>query len=154
VLKRGGLAACVLDVWENEPMIDEELLRRVDLGTPHIAGYSADGKANGTSMSVNAVSTFFGLGIDPWFPSDVPPPSVPEITIDCQHLHKQDVVKLAINHTYDIRSDDERLRMSVHSFEKQRADYPLRREFTSYTVRLLNPSGGVQRALLSLGFKL
>jgi erythronate-4-phosphate dehydrogenase len=144
----------VLDVWENEPMIDEELLRRVDLGTPHIAGYSADGKANGTSMSVNAVSTFFGLGIDPWFPSDVPPPSVPEITIDCQHLHKQDVVKLAINHTYDIRSDDERLRMSVHSFEKQRADYPLRREFTSYTVRLLNPSGGVQRALLSLGFKL
>jgi erythronate-4-phosphate dehydrogenase len=58
ILRQGKLAACLLDVWEHEPEIDRELLDLVDIGTPHIAGYSADGKANGTSMSVQALSRF------------------------------------------------------------------------------------------------
>jgi erythronate-4-phosphate dehydrogenase len=152
VLKRGGLSGCVLDVWENEPLIDEELLHRLDLGTPHIAGYSADGKANGTSMSVNAVSRFFGLGLDAWFPADVPPPPAPELTIDCAHLTAQDIAKRAIRHTYDICADDERLRQSTRTFEKQRAEYPLRREFSSYTIRLINSSAAARAALEKIGF--
>ncbi len=50
----------ILDVWDNEPEIDRELLQMVDIGTPHIAGYSLDGKVNGTGMAVRAISKFFG----------------------------------------------------------------------------------------------
>jgi erythronate-4-phosphate dehydrogenase len=152
VLKQYGLAACVLDVWENEPTIDPELLRKVDIGTPHIAGYSADGKANGTAMSVNALSTFFKLGIREWYPGDVPPPERPSLTIDCGAMSHQDVMSAAIAHTYDIRADDERLRAAPAAFEKQRADYPLRREFTSYTIMLVNEHGDIASSLKKIGF--
>ncbi|HLP17433.1 MAG TPA: 4-phosphoerythronate dehydrogenase PdxB [Bacteroidota bacterium] len=153
LLQRGGLQACVLDVWEQEPMIDIELLHKCVIGTPHIAGYSADGKANGTSMSVNALSRFFGWGaLDAWKPGDVPAPREPEFTLDCEHLSKQDAIKRAILHTYDICADDERLRRSVQTFERQRADYPLRREFTSYTITLKNASSSIRSALETLGF--
>ena len=53
--------AAVVDTWENEPNISRELLDRAFLATPHIAGYSADGKANGTRMSLEAVARFFGV---------------------------------------------------------------------------------------------
>ena len=62
VLKEKYLKAAVLDVWENEPVIDAGLVPLIDMATPHIAGYSIDGKANGTAMSVRAVSNFFNLG--------------------------------------------------------------------------------------------
>lgn len=86
ILKEKKLAACVLDVWEHEPDIDLELLDLVDIGTPHIAGYSADGKANGTSMSVQALSRFFGLGLDTWYPERVPLPECTMIDIDCTRI--------------------------------------------------------------------
>ena len=54
----------ILDVWENEPNIDRELLEIIDISTPHIAGYSADGKANGTSVCVRSIASFFNLKID------------------------------------------------------------------------------------------
>ena len=68
----GKIEAALLDVWENEPNIDLELLDKVEIATPHIAGYSADGKANGTSVSVRSVSEFFNLGIDKnWYPKEI-----------------------------------------------------------------------------------
>ncbi|MCK5843161.1 MAG: 4-phosphoerythronate dehydrogenase, partial [Victivallales bacterium] len=73
-LKTARIAGAVLDVWENEPNIDLELMDLARFATPHIAGYSADGKANGTMMSVRAVSRFFGLDLDDWTPSGVPMP--------------------------------------------------------------------------------
>ena len=54
-IKNKIVFACVLDVWENEPDIDLELLNIVEIATPHIAGYSAEGKANGTAVCVNAI---------------------------------------------------------------------------------------------------
>jgi erythronate-4-phosphate dehydrogenase len=146
------LAGCVLDVWENEPNIDTVLLNRIDIGTPHIAGYSADGKANGTAMSVAAVSAFFKLGIPLWFPDDVPAPAHPTLTIDCERQTSQEIIRRAILHTYDICGDDERLRQSPATFEKQRADYPLRREFTSYTLELLHGNPYTASALKDIGF--
>ncbi len=68
-MEAGAISGMVLDCWENEPDIDLRLLETADFGTPHIAGYSKDGKANGTRASVRAISRFFGLGIDEWEPS-------------------------------------------------------------------------------------
>lgn len=79
-LKSGRISAAVLDVWENEPGIDRELLDLVRIGTPHIAGYSTDGKANGTAMAVQAVAAFFGIsGLAEWRPERLPEPETPEI---------------------------------------------------------------------------
>jgi len=151
-LKEKRIAACVLDVWENEPEIDRELLGLVDIGSPHIAGYSADGKANGTSMSVQAVSRFFGLNLNNWTPATVPEPLQPLIEIDCKGRARQEIFGKLVSHTYDILSDDRRLRQSPQTFEQQRGEYPLRREFPSFAVRLKNASDEITSFVKAFGF--
>lgn len=61
-LQSGILSDAVIDVWEHEPDINLKLLEKVIIGTPHIAGYSADGKANATRMSLEALCRFFRIG--------------------------------------------------------------------------------------------
>ena len=80
-----------IDVWENEPHIDLELLQQVWMATPHIAGYSQDGKANGTMMSVQAISQKFDLGLDDWKPTDIPQPPNSEILLDCKGLTDEEI---------------------------------------------------------------
>ena len=60
-LSEKSISEAVLDVWENEPNIDIDLMNATILSTPHIAGYSADGKAKGTSMIVRSLSEYFDL---------------------------------------------------------------------------------------------
>jgi erythronate-4-phosphate dehydrogenase len=151
-LDKKRLAACVVDVWEDEPNIDRELLYQVNIGTPHIAGYSADGKANGTSMSVRALSRFFSLGIDDWFPANVPVPENTTIDLDCKNLRQQKIVCKLVSRTYDILADDQRLRNSPAAFEKQRAQYPLRREFPAYTAKLSNADEKTVSLVKQIGF--
>jgi erythronate-4-phosphate dehydrogenase len=150
-LKLGG---AILDVWENEPNIDIELLQLLDYATPHIAGYSADGKANGTAMSVQAISDFFGFGIKNWFPSNVPAPENEKFTIDCNGKSGNELTSELILKTYDIKEDDERLRKSVETFEKQRGNYPLRREFQIYKPVFINHMDNIEKVAIKLGFNL
>ncbi|MEW5978466.1 MAG: 4-phosphoerythronate dehydrogenase PdxB [Acidobacteriota bacterium] len=153
VLRLGGLGGAVVDVWENEPHIDRTLLELVTLGTPHIAGYSADGKANGTAMAVQALSRCFGLGLEDWYPAGLPKPAQPLLNIDCENRGQEEVLLAAILATYAIEEDDQRLRRSVESFEEQRGNYPLRREFSAYQVQLSNAGEAVRRSLEDLGFR-
>ena len=152
--KQRKLAACVLDVWEHEPEIDLELLRLVDIATPHIAGYSADGKANGTSMSVRALSRFFNFGIDDWFPGNVPMPENTTVELDTKELRRQKIACKLVSRTYDVLADDQRLRNSPGTFEQQRATYPLRREFPIYSARLLNADHDVLSMVEAIGFNI
>ena len=153
VLKERKLGLCTLDVWEGEPKIDVQLMGLVRIGTPHIAGYSADGKANGTSMSVQALSRHFGLDFNDWFPGKVPLPASTLLELDCRGLTRQNVITALVQRTYDILIDDARLRLSPSSFERQRGEYPLRREFPAYTVRLLNASEDMMTLMKKFGFK-
>ncbi|MDD5697310.1 MAG: 4-phosphoerythronate dehydrogenase [Victivallaceae bacterium] len=150
-LKRGKIAGAVLDVWENEPDLDPELLELVDFATPHIAGYSADGKANGTAMSVNALSRFFGLGLDNWYPDNVPLPEKCSATLPAAGSFEEKMLT-AVNLTYDVREDTRRLRQSPAAFEQQRGNYPLRREFPAFSVHGADPE--TAGALRQLGFKI
>jgi erythronate-4-phosphate dehydrogenase len=145
------LAAAVLDVWDPEPEIDRDLLRRLRYATPHIAGYSTDGKANGTAMSVQALSGHFGLGLDAWYPAEILPPSAPVIRLP-DGCWDEAALRAAVNATYDIRADDTRLRASPETFERQRGDYPLRREFPAFTVAADNLSPDSVDCLAALGF--
>ncbi|TVR73058.1 MAG: 4-phosphoerythronate dehydrogenase [Marinilabiliales bacterium] len=173
-MESGRLAGTVIDVWENEPWIDRDLLSLTDIATPHIAGYSLDGKANGTAQSVRAVSEFFGLGIVDWYP-EVPEPADPVVRIalgtgDAMGAGVligagangggaviSDIDKLTgrlFLHTYDIVADSNRLKEAPDDFERFRDDYPPRREFGAYTVQVSGGDGGIGKTLRELGFRL
>ena len=152
-LASGQISAAIIDCWENEPGIDLELLSKAFIATPHIAGYSKDGKANGTSMSIQAISRKFKLGIDDWVCNDVELPPVTDFTIDGSNKTEQDILSEAILFTYPIRKDSEQLKQAPESFEKQRGDYPVRREFPVFTVQTKNVDVNILQKLQNLGFK-
>ena len=154
-IKNGTIDTCVLDVWENEPDIDQELLNMVDLATPHIAGYSADGKANGAAICVREINSFFNLGIDKnWYPSEIPSPSQSrEFFLNCRGKTNQEIISEAVLATYSIVRDDEVFRKSVGTFERQRNNYPVRREFPFYQITLLHGNRDIGQTLRDLGFK-
>ena len=153
-LKDGLISGLVVDCWENEPSIDKELLELVDLATPHIAGYSKDGKANGTSMSIQAVSRFFGLGIDHWQAQQVELPKNTHIELDGLNLSEEEILSKAVLVTYDIRTDDAALRINPKQFEKLRGDYPVRREFPVYTIHAKNVNRVTLETIKELGFEI
>jgi erythronate-4-phosphate dehydrogenase len=153
-LESSKLAGTVIDVWENEPQIDPDLLAKVYLATPHIAGYSTDGKANGTAMVVNSLSSFFRLPPVKWYPGNVPEPAYPEIVIDGTGRSDEDIIREAVSRTYRIKVDNDKFRLSPSSFEKQRGEYPLRREFPAYKVSLLNSSDNTGSLLEKIGFRI
>lgn len=116
-LKAGRISDAVIDTWENEPDIHPELLQRVFLGTPHIAGYSADGKSNATRMALEALCSFFRVPAD----FTIVPPDLPPMTYaaDPEEAYLQ---------VYDPTRDSEALKLHPEDFEHLRGGYPLRRE--------------------------
>lgn len=103
-LAAGKVKAAVIDTWEYEPRISRELMEVAFLATPHIAGYSADGKANATRMSLEALCRFFGIEAE----FNILPPEGPK--------------------GYDPTRDSEWLKASPEKFEWFRGNYPIRRE--------------------------
>lgn len=152
-LNSGRLAGAILDVWENEPDIDPELMSAAYMATPHIAGYSTDGKANGTAMVVNSLCQHFGLPLHAWYPDNVPEPESPHITINCSGKSDSDIIREAVVQAYNINEDDNMLRRSPSDFEKQRGEYRLRREFPAFTVMLIGGSEKVRKMLTDIGFR-
>ena len=153
-LKTGKIKEAIIDCWENEPDINYELLDHTFISTPHIAGYSRDGKANGTSMSIRAISKKFHLGIDDWSCSGVELPANTEIHINGEGKSAQQIIKEAVLITYPIMEDSKRLKFNPRTFEKQRGDYPVRREFPVYTIIPENVDVQVIETLRGIGFKL
>lgn len=149
----GKFGGVVLDVWENEPDIDYDVLDKAFLATPHIAGYSADGKANGTAMIVNALSKTFNLPIMNWYPEVIPQPHIHEIAINAKNKDQEDVIREAVFQTYNISEDDIKLRFSPSDFEKQRGEYPVRREFPSFNINLIAGTKKIQKMFENLGFR-
>lgn len=115
----------IIDVWEHEPEINRELLDKVFIGTPHIAGYSADGKANATRMSLDAICKFFQIEAD--YKINAPTPASPII-----HAKNHEEAILQI---YNPVEDSTRLKNQPEQFETLRGDYPLRREETAYLIK-------------------
>ena len=148
----GKVADAVLDVYRNEPQIDPELLGMLTIATPHIAGYSTDGKANGTMMSVRAVSRFFGLGLDDWEPAGVPLPDDREIFVDGEDDEALEIIRDAYGKTYWVQEDHEALVADPDKFEAQRGGYRIRREPSVYSVKVFNDDGKYRKIFEGLGF--
>ena len=128
-LREGQIRAAVIDTWENEPHIDRELLAMAHIATPHIAGYSADGKANGTRMALQAVARHFAL--PEIFDVSAPtlPPDYPGYFADVMG-RMPDIATPGHSPLfhYDPAADSLRLKHSPEAFEHLRGHYPLRRE--------------------------
>ncbi|AHW60925.1 4-phosphoerythronate dehydrogenase PdxB [Draconibacterium orientale] len=153
-IEASDIKGFIADCWENEPDINLDLLNLCEYGTPHIAGYSKDGKANGTKMSVQAISRFFGLGINNWEPTNVELPATTSIEIDGNQRREYSILAEAILSTYDIENDDDDLRDSPLKFEQLRGDYPVRREFNTYTIEAKNIETKTLEKLIELGFQI
>jgi len=153
-LDQREVSGAIIDCWENEPDLDLDLLRRADLGTAHIAGYSRDGKANGTRTSVRAISQFFGLGIDGWEPAGIEPPCKPVIELDRHNPEEESMLARAVLTSYAIANDDAALRKNPKLFEQLRGDYPVRREFTSYSINATGINANILNKLDRLGFRI
>lgn len=153
-LDSGSISGLIIDCWENEPEIDLELLEKADIGTAHIAGYSRDGKAVGTMMSIRAVSRFFKLGIDDWQPLGIELSEQTQIQLDGHKKDEESVLAEAALATYDILADDKRLRAAPGTFERLRGEYPIRREFHNYRIEARNVNKSTVSALKRMGFQL
>lgn len=130
-LRQGKIRAAIIDTWEHEPGIDPELLQQAFIATPHIAGYSADGKANGTRMSLQAVAHHFGIDPSPF--AAVSAPALPEgFSYFSESLEQLPTdVAPAIREAlrlYDPLRDSLALKQHPDQFETLRGNYPLRRE--------------------------
>ncbi len=144
----------VLDVWEHEPRLDKSLVDRVSIGTPHIAGYSLEGKLRGTHMLRSRFAEIFGGAPPADFSSYLPQAAI-------HHVHVSDevAVKALIRLVYDPYCDDRALRASAGyldqavRFDRLRKHYPIRREFEALVVKGLADSQ-LANTLKKLGFTL
>ncbi len=151
--------AVVLDVWEPEPGLDPELAAQVDLATPHIAGYSLEGKLRGTEMLYRALCAHLGRPVEHSLERLMAPPALASVRLDPQAEGQSLLLRLA-RLCYDPRNDDERLRRTLRAGEAERAqafdrlrrEYPVRREFSS--LRVEGGSEALRRQLSACGFTL
>jgi erythronate-4-phosphate dehydrogenase len=121
------LGAVVIDTWNHEPHINEELLEMVDVATPHIAGYSYQGKQNGTASAVQSVARHFGIKeLYDFYPENDVPDHEP-VLLDLKDK-KQGEIAAVFQYNYPIFTDDFRFRMEPDNFEKMRSNYQYRRE--------------------------
>lgn len=139
-LQAGADLQVVLDVWEPEPAISRPLLQRVALGSPHIAGYSYDGKIQGTHMIYEALCRHLGLAPAVRLDDLRPQVTDPERTFKAGDFWTS--LQALIPEVYAIAEDDRRLRELAEAgeqdfakgFDQLRKQYPKRREFTNYHV--------------------
>ena len=151
---RTKLSDYILDVWEGEPALDRSLLADAFIGTPHIAGYSADGKANGTAACVREFCNLFELdALKDWYPASIPLPPVPTVfALDGNGKSYEQLLYEAVTHTYPVWEDSDRLKKSPESFEEQRGGYWIRREFSNFTIQTKNMNPKILETLQHIGF--
>ena len=118
--------AVVIDTWNNEPNVDMDLVEMVDIATPHIAGYSFQGKQMGTAMAVRAVANHFGLEpLYNFFPEDEP--GHEPVLLDLKGKNHGQIAAV-FQYNYPIFTDDFRFRVEPDKFERLRSEYQYRRE--------------------------
>lgn len=146
--RTGKVSELIIDCWENEPDIDRKLLSEATIATPHIAGFSADGKANGTRMCLENIGCFFGIRIEKI--KEVIPPAPTNPFIDLGQF-KEHRVEEAILRSFNPEVIDQALRANPHHFERFRAAYDHPREFHAYQAIKADPEEFA--VLQKLGFQ-
>jgi erythronate-4-phosphate dehydrogenase len=160
-LEQADAPLAALDVWEGEPRIDPELVALTWLATPHIDGYSLEGKVQGTEMIYQALSQFLGLPVRKKAGQFLPEPAMSKVSFT-SNAAEDAAIRIALRACYDPRQDDARLRLAMTgtpeergmAFDQLRRDYPVRRECSSLKVQLKGSSKSLQDSFKAIGFKL
>jgi len=160
ILERGKGGPVVLDVWQGEPQIDVQLMGRVAIATPHIAGYSLDGKANGTVALHDALCRFLNRHETFDVDSLLGDPPVRQITLRGRGSD-QELLRQAMTAIYDIEADDRRMRRIERQpverrgefFDGLRKNYPVRREAHNTSVTVASGRRALARKLETIGFR-
>jgi len=156
-LKTDPTLSVILDVWENEPDLNLALLEKTFLGTAHIAGYSYEGKVNGTVIIYNKLCKF--LEIKPEWKPNLPPVDKPVLEIPHETNYEKTINNI-IRQVYNIDEDNRALKKlltdinipaSVY-FDKLRKEYKRRREFNNYSIKLELQNEKIKKAFESLRF--
>ncbi len=158
-LRHGPLSAALIDVWENEPEIDPELLSHVALGTAHVAGYSMEGKLRAVQLARQAVCRHLGIADDWNARKLLDAPDEPEIRVEAQGLEEH-LLHACVRQAYDIQLDVRLLQeiLSLPPGERAahytslRTGYRWRHEFSAYRVRLRGDQERLRPTLAALGF--
>lgn len=116
-----GRCTCCIDTWENEPAINSRLLAAASLATPHIAGYSEQGKANASAAVVAAVAEHFGLPLAHWYPRQVQPVTRRPLSWEA--------LCATITDRFAIEDQSEALKAAPERFEDFREHYAFRQEY-------------------------
>lgn len=164
-LTGGTIGGAVMDVWEREPAIDWDILDRVTLGSPHIAGYSSDGKINGTVMMYHACCRFWGIE-SAWVPPSDPPAapapgSLPHLQFDATGKDFQTLAHDILTTLYDLPADHARMRdllavpepLRPQAFDQLRKNYPHRREFAGSPISITGGDRNLIARLQTLGIR-
>lgn len=149
----------ILDVWQDEPLIDVDLARRVRLATPHIAGYSIDGKLKATQMLYDAFCHQYDHRQQWRYIDEVADPAISCLDVGASSDVLRVITRL-IPQVYDIQVDHERLRATLNArehrgeaFDLLRRNYPFRRECSAYTAIPDGLSNEVESVLRVYGFQ-
>jgi erythronate-4-phosphate dehydrogenase len=156
----GNITGTVFDVWEDEPNIDIELLKMVDISTPHIAGFSFDGRVKGMIMVYEAMCHYFGIKATKQIAAFLPQPEIPKIQINKQNIEDQEILHKSIEQVYSIKKDNENMRKILNLsnneqsdfFKHLRLNYPRRREFQNTTIILPHKEQALLTKLAGIGF--
>jgi erythronate-4-phosphate dehydrogenase len=125
------IAAMIIDCWEHEPLPDLQILEQAFIATPHIAGYSSDGKANASRTIINELAAFFGFHVDS---SSIEPPSLEDNCIDL-NTFPENRMEHAILAAYNPENESNALKRHPELFEHFRGFYGVRREFPAFCIR-------------------
>ena len=148
----------ILDVWEDEPSINTDLLLKTEIATPHIAGYSFEGKVNGTKITYDALCRY--LKVQPTWKPTFPAIEFNELELPKSSNEEKKFYHL-LSSIYNIETDDEQMRKILNYkpgeraayFDLLRKKYPLRREFSNYTIKISDEEILLKPFLESLRFK-
>lgn len=156
--ERARLGGLVLDVWENEPNINSEIFKIADIGTPHIAGYSSDGKIRGTKMIYDAACAFF-FSKPKW---QIPENYISEVVKQIDVCSSAQPITDAVLNAYSIEEDHKSLSEIVEMekteqgkfFDNLRRNYPGRREFPHFLIKCLPAQKEEAKIISELGFQI
>ena len=135
---RSLLGGLIVDVWRGEPDINTELLCVTDIATPHIAGYSYEGKVNATTMTLNSFGVHFGIEVlRDFIAADTILKKDTGLRFDYYESRRTNLARIFAS-SYNIFGDDAMLRQNPEQFEYLRANYAFRREFSDELIDLVS----------------
>jgi erythronate-4-phosphate dehydrogenase len=148
----------ILDVWQNEPYINVNLLKKIALGTAHIAGYSLDGKVRGTEMLYESVCNYLNNKVIWKAEYCLPAPPIKQLSFS-ETMEDERAIYTAVCACYDVRRDSSALHLINKSkeygqfFDNLRKNYPVRREFSTVHIELPAEREILAKKFNELGFK-